>query len=88
VAVAQDARGVGIGMLVVAAALRQVARSGASDVYLVTTDAEGFFTRCGFRTIPREELPDSVAGHRQITRECPSSAPVMRLTLPAPLAAQ
>jgi N-acetylglutamate synthase-like GNAT family acetyltransferase len=69
-------------LLVVAATLRQVARAGVREVYLVTTDAEGFFARCGFRTIQREELPEAVAAHRQITRECPSTAPVMKLTLP------
>lgn len=84
VSVGTDVRGTGTGLLVSAAALRQAARSGIRDVYLVTTDAEGFFARCGFRSIPREELPDAVAGHKQITRECPSTAPVMRLTLPEP----
>ena len=83
VAVAADARGAGIGMLVVAAALRQVARAEIRDVYLVTADAEGFFASCGFRTIPREEAPDAILAHRQITRECPASAPVMRLALAA-----
>jgi amino-acid N-acetyltransferase len=88
VAAASDARGAGLGTLIVAATLRQVTRAGLRDVYLVTADAEGFFARCGFRTIPREELPDAVAAHRQITRECPASAPVMKLTLPAPAAPQ
>jgi 4-nitrophenyl phosphatase len=83
VAVAPEHRGTGIGILVVAAALRQVARTGIRDVYLVTTDAERFFGRCDFRAIQREELPDEIASHRQITRECPTSAPVMKLTLPA-----
>jgi amino-acid N-acetyltransferase len=87
VAVSSDVRGAGVGLLVVAATLRQVARAGVREVYLVTTDAEAFFTRCGFRTIQREELPDAVAAHRQITRECPASAPVMKLTLPVPVAA-
>ncbi|MFY9587362.1 MAG: GNAT family N-acetyltransferase, partial [Actinomycetota bacterium] len=64
------------------AALRQAARAGIREVYLVTTDAERFFARCGFRTIPREELPDAVASHKQFTRECPATAPAMRLTLP------
>ena len=85
VAVGTDQRGTGIGMLVVAAALRQVVRAGITDVSLVTTDAEGFFARCGFRTIPREELSPEVAAHRQITRECPTTAPVMKLSLPAPI---
>ena len=87
VAVASDARGGGVGLLVVAATLRQVARAGVREVYLVTNDAEAFFTRCGFRTIQREELPEAVSAHRQITRECPASAPVMKLTLPVPVAA-
>lgn len=84
VAVAADLRGTGAGLLVSAAALRQAARAGIREIYLVTTDAEGFFARCGFRTIPREELPAAVAAHKQITRECPATAPVMRLTLPDP----
>lgn len=82
VAVTLAARGTGTGMLVVAAALRTVARAGIRDVYLVTANAEGFFARCGFRTISREDLPEAVAAHRQIARECPLSAPVMRLTVP------
>src|SRR5918996_4925303 len=84
VAVGADVRGTGAGLLVSAAALRQAARAGIRDVYLVTTDADGFFSRCGFRSIPREELPEAVAAHKQITRECPSTAPVMRLTLRDP----
>lgn len=84
VAVGTDVRGTGAGLLVSAAALRQAARAGIRDVYLVTTDAEGFFARCGFRPIPREELPEAVAAHKQLTRECPSTAPVMHLTLRKP----
>jgi amino-acid N-acetyltransferase len=84
VAVAPDARGTGSGLLVTAAALRQIARGGSREVFLVANDAaaEAFFAHCGFRLILREELPPAVAEHRQITRECPSSAAVMRLLLP------
>jgi 4-nitrophenyl phosphatase len=85
VAVAADARGAGIGMLVTAAALRMIAQEGTREVYAVTTDAERFFNGCGFRAVSREELPSGVAGHRQITRECPASATVMRLVLPQPV---
>jgi glycerol-1-phosphatase len=84
IAVAPDVRGTGTGLLVTAAALRQAARAGVRDAYLVTNDAEKFFTRCGFRTISRDELPEEIAMHRQITRECPASAPVMHLALPKP----
>jgi len=88
VAVAPEERGAGTGMLVVAAALRQAARAGLREVYLVTNDAEGFFSRCGFRALAREDLPAAIAQHRQLIRECPASAPVMRLTLPATHAAR
>jgi phosphoglycolate/pyridoxal phosphate phosphatase family enzyme len=82
VAVADDARGNGIGMLVTAAALRVIAQDGRREVYAVTTDAERFFAGCGFRAVSRDELPAGVAEHRQITRECPASAAVLRLVLP------
>jgi len=82
IAVAPDARGTGTGLLVTAAAIRQIAGNGVRSVYLVTTDAERFFARCGFRTVAREDVPREVLDHRQIARECPSTAPVMRLTLP------
>jgi phosphoglycolate/pyridoxal phosphate phosphatase family enzyme len=81
VAVTPEVRGTGTGLLVTAATLRQVARGGIGTIYLATPDAEGFFARCGFRTIQREELPEAVASHRQFARECPAGAPVMRLVL-------
>ena len=82
VAVAPAERGKGVGLLVVAAALRQASRAGIREIYLVTATVESFFATCGFRTISRDDLPDSIASHRQITRECPATAPVMKLTLP------
>jgi 4-nitrophenyl phosphatase len=85
VAVSPDTRGTGIGLLVTAAALRGISREGFREVYAVTTEAEGFFAGCGFRAVSREELPPGVAEHRQITRECPASATVMRLVLPQPV---
>lgn len=84
IAVTPDARGSGTGLLVTAAILRQVSRAGIREVFLVTTDAERFFTRCGFRPVQREDLPEAVASHKQLTRDCPSNAAVMRLTLPLP----
>lgn len=81
VAVAPEHRLAGIGSLVVAAALRKTLEAGPRDIYLVTEDAEAFFARCGFRTVAREELPDEVAVHPQLARECPASAPAMRLAL-------
>jgi glycerol-1-phosphatase len=84
VAVGTQRRGTGTGLMVTAAALRQISRAGIREVYLVATDAaaEAFFVRCGFRPIPRDELPSEVASSKQVARECPSTATVMRLALP------
>lgn len=81
VAVAPSSRGKGIGTAVTAAAVRAVADSTARAVYLVTESAEPFFAAHGFSPIRREELPEAVAASAQFTRDCPSSAPAMRLLL-------
>jgi len=82
VAVAPEQRRAGAGTLVVAATLRRMLEDGIRDVYLVTESAERFFTSCGFRTIDRDDVPEKIANHPQITRECPASAPVMYVRIP------
>lgn len=84
VVVDEPVRKSGTGTLVVAAALRRILQAGIRDVYLVTESAEGFFSRCGFRRIERDLLPEGMASHPQVTRECPTSAPAMHLRLPEP----
>lgn len=83
VAVSTGARLRGAGTTLVAAILRRAIASGAREAWCVTTDAEGFFSRCGFVRADREALPEAVAEHAQIRRECPETAAVMRLPLPA-----
>jgi glycerol 3-phosphatase-2 len=86
VAVAPEARRAGTGTVVVAAALRRAAESGAREAFVVTETAEAFFARCGFRPVPRDALPAPVAAHRQVARQCPDAI-VMRLALPRVTAA-
>jgi N-acetylglutamate synthase-like GNAT family acetyltransferase len=81
VSVTERVRGKGVGALIVAGTLRAAAAAGLKQIYLVTPSAEGFFARCGFTTVRRDQLPDSVARHRQVTRDCPSTAAVMHLVL-------
>jgi len=83
VAVAPAYRRKAAGTLAVAGALRMAARSGRREAYLATVDAEGFFARCGFTTIERGDIPDEVLAHPQMSRECPSTAALMRLRIPA-----
>ena len=78
VAVSNDHRGQGIGQGLTAAALQLARERGASDVYLLTTTAEGFFPKFGFEPIARDQVPPSVRTSVEFTSACPASAVVMR----------
>lgn len=56
VAVRAEARGRGLGVEIVRQALRLASLSGAGTVYLMTTTAESFFPRFGFKPALRSEL--------------------------------
>jgi N-acetylglutamate synthase-like GNAT family acetyltransferase len=75
VAVRPDAQGLHVGTLIVAAAVRRVAREGARACLLVTEDAAGFFSRLGFEEADRDALPAWVA---ERSRACSVSATAMR----------
>ena len=75
VAVRPDARGLHVGTLIVAAAMRRAVSAGARACLLVTEDAAGFFSRLGFEETQREALPGWV-GER--SRACSQSAVGMR----------
>lgn len=88
VAVSDEHRRSGVGTLVVAAALRRVLAAGFRDVYLATATAARFFESCGFRAIDRDDMPEAMATHPQVTRECPDTAAIMRARLPEAAAPQ
>ncbi len=79
IAVRDDLRGQGLGLLVVAAALHESARRGVQDAALFTESAAPFFERLGFRRIDRSELPASIQESAQAADECSASAAAMRL---------
>jgi amino-acid N-acetyltransferase len=56
-AVAVDSRGHGYGKALVAQAERYAHAEGVSKVYLLTTTAEEFFNRLGYRKASRESAP-------------------------------
>jgi amino-acid N-acetyltransferase len=60
VAVRADVRGCGLGQQLAQAALDKAAELGVRSVYLLTTTAEHFFPRFGFKVIEREQVPMSV----------------------------
>lgn len=81
VAVAPSQRGRGLGGLLTARAIEAARARGLRALYLLTTTAERFFPRFGFRVVPRDELPDELGGSEELRGACPETAVVMALEL-------
>lgn len=78
-AVATSHRGRGLGLALLAAALRLVPRTGAHEVYLLTTTARDFFLRHGFVDWPRRQAPEGVRATWEFAQGCPSTSAFMKL---------
>lgn len=83
VAVDGEFQGQRVGHRLTDAALAAAERSGARDVFLLTTTAETFFPKFGFERIAREDVPASVRASVEFQSACPASAVVMRKHLRA-----
>jgi glycerol-1-phosphatase len=82
--VTKDRRGSGLGTLLAAHAVGEARRRGASEVFITTESAEGFFAGLGFsRTGTLEALPEIFRSQMSF---CPKSSIVMRLGLDEPAA--
>lgn len=77
VAIADRERGSGLGIALVAN--RLVAARGLASVSLLTTTADRFFPRFGFRNVARTELPTALQTTPEVTSICPSTAICMTL---------
>jgi N-acetylglutamate synthase-like GNAT family acetyltransferase len=71
-------RGAGVGGSLFEAVLDLARREGVQTLYLLTMDAEGYWTRHGFARIPREMVPDAVKRSDEFVSACPASATAMR----------
>lgn len=80
-AVAAPYRGRGIAGRLTDAAEAHARASGVVTLYLLTTTAEGFFTKRGYRVLRRAEAPDGVRGTTEFRSICPSGAVCMRKDL-------
>lgn len=81
IAVDPESRSHGVGRLLVRQLLDRLASRGLRDFYLLTTTAEEYFRKRGFRTIPREEMHPQLQQSRELQDACPASATCMRLTM-------
>jgi amino-acid N-acetyltransferase len=75
-AVAPDARGRAVGETLVHAALRQV-DSLRAPVGLLTETAGEYFTRFGFASVDRGNLPSALNDSAQLRGACPDTAQAM-----------
>lgn len=71
------ARGTGLGQDLVAAAEEHARRRGVRTIYLLTTTAEEFFARLGYRGASRENAPEAIRRSREFAALCPASAAFM-----------
>jgi len=76
-AVDPDFRKHGLGRSLCEYVLRQARRGSINSVYLLTTDAAGYFGRLGFRMVDRVQAPDAIRATQQFRELCPDSATLM-----------
>jgi amino-acid N-acetyltransferase len=71
----------GVGRALVGRLLEDAAARRLTAIYLLTTTAEGYFQKFGFRPTTRDAVPESVRRSVEFTVACPASATVMVLRL-------
>ncbi|HEV8122689.1 MAG TPA: arsenic resistance N-acetyltransferase ArsN2 [Gemmatimonadales bacterium] len=79
--VAPSCRGIGLGQTLTEHVITGAGDRGITDLYLLTTTAERFFPRFGFRPITRAVVPPAVQGSAEFQGACPSTAAIMHRAL-------
>lgn len=80
-AVDEARRGAGIGAMLTEVVLEHARVCGVERVFLLTTTAEQYFARRGFRKTTREEASPGVRSSIEFREACPASATAMMLDL-------
>lgn len=81
VAVADMHRDRGIGRRIVRQLLDRLASRGIREFYLLTTTAQAYFAKRGFKPIDRDEIHPQLLGSAELRGACPDSAVCMRLVM-------
>ena len=76
-AVDLGARGTGVGRALVERVLAEASSYRVREVYLLTTTAERWFSRFGFRHADRGDVPEPIRSTAEYKELCPASAAVM-----------
>jgi amino-acid N-acetyltransferase len=70
-------RGRSAGAALLAYLFERTEAEGLAATYLLTTTAEGWFPRFGFRVVPREDVPGEIRATREFAAVCPATAVLM-----------
>lgn len=81
IAVLPEYRRRGLGRRIVRQLIDRLASRGLREFYLLTTTAEKYFRKRGFRKIDRDEVHPQVLASREFQDACPKSAICMRLRM-------
>jgi amino-acid N-acetyltransferase len=81
IAVKPEYRSHGIGRRLVRQLLDRLASRGLREFYLLTTTAEEYFKKRGFKPIDRDEVHPQLLSSREFQDACPSTATCMRLVM-------
>ncbi len=71
----------GVGRSLLQSLLTRALELSLRELYLLTEDAEGFFAKAGFSSIPRDALPPAIRSTREFRERGSEPATVMRLQL-------
>ena len=80
-AVRESARGHGVARTLVHALEDDALGQDIEQLFLLTTDADGYFERRGYDTVERDDVPDLIRATREFSDLCPASAHVMKKRL-------
>ena len=74
-------QGKGLGGQLCNLLVKQAKVTGVKELYLLTTTAELYFSRLGFRKIQREQAPKAIQSTMEFKELCPASSALMRKTM-------
>ena len=79
--VSPRARGAGVGRALVQALESSAKEQGFRELWLLTNDADAFFSGIGFVECDRGSAPDAIRGSSEFSSLCPADAVLMRKRL-------
>ena len=74
-------RRLGIGRLIVRNLLDRLSAVGVREFYLLTTGAQDYFRKRGFKKCDRDEVHPQLLASREFQDACPKTATCMRLVM-------